>query len=105
VINKRNYAEFNFKTQEGLLNIRLDQYNASLNKIEMFSRWLGKNLAIQLLHAILKRINSDFGYENNGWHYQDTTIINSVKEEMKILLQQDWVGTVKEDKIKPVVEE
>lgn len=100
----KNYAEFNYKTQEGLLNIRLDQFNAGTNKIEMFSRWLGKSVAINLLLAILKRINNSFGQDNNGWHYQDPEIVDQIKIEMKTLLGQDWTGTSKEEKIKPEVE-
>lgn len=101
---KTNYAEFNYKTLEGLLNIRIDQFNAGLNKIEMFSRWLGKGPTMNLLLFILKRINNDFNSTNNGWHFQDPELIENIKKEILTLLSHEWIGTPKGEKIKPEID-
>ena len=51
-----------------------------------------------LLKHLLKRINLDFEKETenekNGWHYQNSDTVASVKEEMNKLMnrKEDWTG-------------
>ncbi len=87
---RRNYLIFPFRVDKGVLSVKLDSYTTDLEKIKMLVTWMGKGLAFQILLFILKRINSDFTKEKNGWLIQNKDTLKEIMSEMYIFKAHNW---------------
>ena len=94
-----DYLTFNYKQGLGLINIRIKKYEGNRDKISCLSNWLGKEPTTLLLLHLLRRINSSFTNETNGWKYQDSELVKEVNSEMKKLLENNWTGIEKTEEV------
>lgn len=103
MMNKKPESiRFRIKNATGILNVFLHKFNPTEESVSLFATWLGKEGTMLLLKNLLKRINLDFEKETenekNGWHYQNSDTVASVKEEMSKLMnrKEDWTGRTTE---------